>query len=542
MAARPLLVRPSRRALLTLGGALVLVGLALLGWSLFTESDKEEVAERFAQAWAREDWEAMHSMLSPDTRADLEPEALADAYREAAATATATAVEPGDADLDDGGVAVPVTVSTRVFGEIQGEVLLRVGRRGVAWEPHMTFPELREGEELSRRVEVPGRAAILARDGTVLAEGDAAERTSELPIDASAAAGTIGPAPTEEAKDRLYERGFPRDAEVGFTGLEMIFEERVAGTPGGVLRAGEREIASSEPRPAQAVTTTIDPDLQVATATALTQFGGIAVLDAAGGEVRAMAGIAANPQPPGSTFKIVTTTAALESGAVTPSTEFPVETAAVLDGTELSNAHDAPCGGDFVNSFAESCNSVFAPLGVEVGAERLVATAERFGLNQPSPIPNVPPSTIPAAGEIESDLELGATAIGQGRLLVTPLRLASISQAIANDGKLVEPRLVPDEPPERLRVTSRRVANTIEDLMVGVVASGTGTSAAIDGVDVAGKTGTAELGPGITEHAWFTAFAPADDPELAIAVLIANGGAGGEVAAPVARTVLEAGL
>ncbi len=93
-------------------------------------------------------------------------------------------------------------------------------------------------------------------------------------------------------------------------------------------------------------------------------------------------------------------------------------------------------------------------------------------------------------------------------------------------------------------VTSRSVADTIEDLMVGVTAPGaTGENAAIEGVEVAGKTGTAELGEGVTEHAWFTAFAPAGKrPELAVAVMIANGGSGGQVAAPVAKTVLEAGL
>jgi cell division protein FtsI/penicillin-binding protein 2 len=228
---------------------------------------------------------------------------------------------------------------------------------------------------------------------------------------------------------------------------------------------------------------------------------------------------------------------------VTPSEEFPVETAAVIDGVEIDNAHGEACGGSFTTSFARSCNSVFAPLGVEVGAERLVETSERYGINEEPSIASADTSTIPQPDEIESDLELGATAIGQGELLVTPLQLASITQTIANDGKLVEPRVAPDQPPQRERITSQDVANTIEDLMVGVVESGTGTSAAIEGIDVAGKTGTAELGEDIEEHAWFTAFAPADKaPKLAIAVMIANGGAGGEVAAPVARTVLEAGL
>jgi peptidoglycan glycosyltransferase len=187
---------------------------------------------------------------------------------------------------------------------------------------------------------------------------------------------------------------------------------------------------------------------------------------------------------------------------------------------------------------------VFAPLGVDVGAEDLVETAERYGVNQVPPIPGIDESTMPQPDEFESDLEVGATAIGQGRLLMTPVRLAAVTQTIANDGQLIEPTLDPDEPSEVREVTSQEVANTIEDLMVGVTAAGaTGENAAISGIDVAGKTGTAELGEGVPEHAWFTAFAPASKrPELAIAVMIAGGGSGGQVAAPVAKTILEAGL
>jgi penicillin-binding protein A len=356
--------------------------------------------------------------------------------------------------------------------------------------------------------------------------------------------GTIDTPPNGEEADALYARGFPRDGLVGLGGLERIFERELAGTPGGVLLAGEREIATAEPRPAEPVRTTIDPGAQQAAVLALSQLGGIAAIDVATGEVRALTGIAATgPQPPGSTFKIVTTTAALEAGLVTPSTEFPVETAAVIDGVKLRNAHRTACGGSFANSFAQSCNSVFAPLGVRVGAERLVETAERYGVNEPPSIPGTDRSTVPQPEQFESDLELGATAIGQGELLMTPLRLAAVSETIANDGKLIEPTLDPGARPARRRVTSKKVADTIEELMVEVVTSGTGTSAAIPGVEVAGKTGTAELGPGLKDHAWFTAFAPAGKrPELAIAVLIANGGAGGEVAAPAARSVLEAGL
>jgi penicillin-binding protein A len=541
---------PGRRRILLRRGVAAAVatvavaGVVLLALSLLGGSEAERVAERFGAAWAEEDYGEMYGLLDAEAQAEITEEDFAAAYQEAAATATTTAIAPGEAREEAGEVLLPLTISTAVFGPITGGVSFGVAEERIDWAPELLFPGLREGEELSRRTRAPRRADLLARDGTVLAGGDPGERSSELGLDATAVTGTIDTPPNPEEADALYARGFPRDGLVGLGGLERIFERELAGTPGGVLLAGDREIARSEPRPAEPVRTTIDPGVQQAAVLALSQLGGIAAIDVATGELRALAGIAATgPQPPGSTFKIVTTTAALEAGLVEPSTEFPVETAAVIDGVKLRNAHRAACGGSFVNSFAQSCNSVFAPLGVRVGAERLVETAERYGVNEPPPIPGTDRSTMPQPDEFESDLELGATAIGQGELLMTPLRLAAVSETIANDGRLIEPTLDPAARPERRRVTSRNVADTIEDLMVGVVTSGTGTSAAIPGVEVAGKTGTAELGPGLKDHAWFTAFAPAEKrPELAIAVLIANGGAGGEVAAPAARSVLEAAL
>jgi len=537
-----------RRALVAAGLVAVLALATLLVKSLLADSDAEALAERFGEAWAGEEYGAMYDLLDATSHTETSEEDFAAAYTDAATTATATAVVPGEAREAEGDAILPVTVTTEIFGTVAHDVEVETSGEAddllVAWAPHMVFPGLAGDEELRRRTRAPERAALLARDGTVLAEGEPGERSSELGLDASSVTGTIAPAAAEEESDSLFARGFPDDTLVGVTGLERIFELELAGRPGGVLLAGEREIARSEPQAADPVNTTIEPAVQEAAALALTQLGGIAVLDARTAEVRGLVGVAATgPQPPGSTFKIVTTTAALEEGLVTPSEEFPVETAALIDGVEIDNAHGEACGGSFTTSFARSCNSVFAPLGVEVGAERFVETSERYGLNEEPSIASADTSTIPQPDEIESDLELGATAIGQGELLVTPLQLASIAQTIANDGKQIEPRVAPDEPPQRQRITSQEVANTIEELMVEVVSSGTGTSAAIEGIEVAGKTGTAELGEDIQEHAWFTAFAPAgNDPKLAIAVLIANGGAGGEVAAPVARTVLEAGL
>jgi penicillin-binding protein A len=305
------------------------------------------------------------------------------------------------------------------------------------------------------------------------------------------------------------------------------------------------------------VRTTIDTGVQEAADLALAgRFGGIAALDARTGEVRALAGVAFSaPQPPGSTFKIVTTTAALESRLVRLRDEFPIESAAIIDGVELENANGEYCGGTFENSFAHSCNSVFAPLGVKVGAERLVAAAERYGFNDRRTLLGELPSTIPPAADITTPLEVGATAIGQGRVLATPLMLASIAQTVAAGGVRSKPTLAADHPrTRRVRVTTRRVARTLERLMVDVVAYGTGTASAIPGVKVAGKTGTAELedtrGPEAEENAsdpsntdaWFTAYAPAGRPRIAVGVMFVRAGAGGAVAAPAARLVLEAGL
>jgi peptidoglycan glycosyltransferase len=150
---------------------------------------------------------------------------------------------------------------------------------------------------------------------------------------------------------------------------------------------------------------------------------------------------------------------------------------------------------------------------------------------------------------IPSDLDLAVTAIGQGEVLATPLVMASISQAIADKGIREPTALVTDETlrsdAEPVRVTSADVASTIRELMVGVVTSGTGTAAALPGIQVAGKTGTAELGPvtgSATDQrldAWFTAFAPANDPKLAVAAMVVNSeGDGGTVAAPIVRQVM----
>jgi penicillin-binding protein A len=540
-------------------GALAVVALgAGLVFGAATPSGAERVAGDFGEAWERGDYSAMHTLLDDASRRAHSLSEFRRAYREAAATATATGVSVGGAsDERDGVVVLPVDVSTRVFGRVRADLLLPVNGERVTWGPLLAFPGLRPGEGLSRGSDPPVRGTLLSRDGKILAKGPPDARTSPLDAIAGSIAGTLAPEETPEERDALYARGFPRDWPVGQTGLEEAFEDRLAGRPGGRLFAGKRVLARATPRRARPVRTTIDTRLQEASVTALAgRFGGIAALDPRNGEIRALAGIAFSaPQPPGSTFKIVTATAALEAGVVKPRDEFPVQSAAIVDGVEFENANGEFCGGTFRESFAHSCNSVFGPVGVKLGSEALVEAAERFGWNAEPSVPGEVPSTLPPASEIVTDLEIAATAIGQFRTLATPLIMASAAQTIASGGVRYVPTLALGERPRQVRVTSPKVAGTVGSMMVEVVDYGTGTAAALPGVRVAGKTGTAELedtrdpetgetappDPSNTD-AWFAAYAPAKRPRIVVAVMLVRAGAGGATAAPAARVVLDAAL
>jgi cell division protein FtsI/penicillin-binding protein 2 len=289
------------------------------------------------------------------------------------------------------------------------------------------------------------------------------------------------------------------------------------------------------------------------------------VLRPATGEVLGLSGIAFSaPQPPGSTFKIVTLAGALEAKVVKPRARFPVQTETMLEGVKLRNAHGEACGGSLKQAFADSCNSVFAPLGARLGSKKLVATAERFGFNQDPGPAGAARSTIPAAEEIGDDLAVGSTAIGQGKVLATPLELATVAATIGLRGRRVAPTLSRGSQGAETRATSARTARIVANFMRAVVASGTGIGARVPGVVVAGKTGTAELRSTVNEDpqplqpgatptpqpeedktdtdAWFVAFAPFRHPRVAVAVLLVGQGAGGETAAPAAKTVIEAAL
>jgi penicillin-binding protein A len=545
-----------RRALPALLG---LLGVLLVLATIFGgESEQEYKARQYTEAWERGDLGAMYELLTPDARDRTSREEFDRAHDSARVTATATGFDPGEPGETGGGVRVPMAVDTRAFGRLEEDLVLPMEDARIDWRPHLAFPGVPEGAELTRETRAPPRARIAARDGRVIAEGPAEERTSPLGATGTSISGEVGAPETAAERRSLAERGFPPGSPIGLNGLERALEPQVAGTPGGTLRAGDRTLANTSPKPSGTVRTTIAVNIQEAAVTALAgRFGGIAALDPRTGEVRALAGVAFSaPQPPGSTFKIVTAAAALEHGVVKPSDRFPVETKAVIDGVDLENANGESCGGTFVESFAHSCNSVFGPLGVRLGAERLVEAAERFGFNEQPRLAGAQPSTIPPAAEIDTPLAVGSTAIGQGKVLATPLKLAEMAQVVAAGGLRYEPSLLPvSGRPEGERVMPPEVARQLERMMIQVVRDGTGTAASLAPVAVAGKTGTAELedttddegapeeaDPGSDTDAWFTAYAPARRPTIAVAVMFVRAGAGGETAAPAARVVLQAGV
>jgi cell division protein FtsI/penicillin-binding protein 2 len=568
--------RRRRLATRTLPLALIAIVAFVIGAAAGAPGSPErETAESFASSWAEGDFAAMHRELNPASRARTSLAEFTAAYREAEEVATTRTIEAGSANeptsAEDGTIVpVPVSVTTVAFGALENELLLPIADGGVAWDPSLAFPGLKAGEHLGSQIELAPRAAILARDGTPLAEGPAEEREHPLGSAAIDVTGEVG-LPPEDDLAALARRGFSAETPVGISGLERAFNSRLAGKPGGSLLAvdesggGVRVLAQSDPQPGASVKTTIDPELQETAVAGLAgRAGGVAVLDARNGDVRALAGQAFSaPQPPGSTFKVVTTTAALQKGIVSQDDEFEITDGVNVGGRFIHNANGEFCGGTFSQSFAESCNAVFAPLGPQVGNDDLVATAERFGFNSPPTlyaeriVREVEPAESTLPTEIGTEVDLGVSAIGQGEVLATPLQMASVAQTVANGGVreptsiVANQKLRPEQGP--VRVMSEEIAGELTELMVRVVAEGTGAASAIPEAQVAGKTGTAELGPKPGQEneenpiqikdAWFAAFAPAEKPRLAVGVMLIEAEAsGGEVAAPIAGQVLSAGL
>ena len=549
------------------------------------------LAARFVTAWTKGEYVAMYDDIDGLSKRETTPQKLADDCRHALRTATATRLQVTGKPRDASGglVTVTVRVRTRLFGALRLAFALRIvggSGGGIAWSRSLEFPGLRPGEVLSRKMALPRRATLLARDGSILAEGAATEarqRDSPLGAVAGAALGEVGPIPSARAA-QLEAEGVPAGAIVGVSGVEEALDDSLRGAPGGELLASStqpggptRVLAVAVPKAAPTVPTTISPAVQRAAVTALGgQLGGVVAMQPSTGQILAVAGLGIDDlQPPGSTFKMVTVSGVLQAGIASPHSTFPYATYATLDGVKLSNANGEECGGSLELAFAVSCNSVFAPLGVKLGAPRLVAMAEQYGFNHEPGIPGAVESTLPAASQIQGELDVGSTAIGQGEVQASALQMATVATTIADGGRRPLPTFVLHAPPRTLATaTSAAVARTVRRLMIGVVREGTGTSAAIPGVTVAGKTGTAELGttsscsggseeggakesgsgeshkascPGAASEpsntdAWFAAFAPALRPRIVVGVLLVKDGSGGATAAPVARQVLEAGL
>ena len=267
--------------------------------------------------------------------------------------------------------------------------------------------------------------------------------------------------------------------------------------------------------------------------------------------------------PPGSTFKLVTAAAALEQGNVTTSTQLPGPRTLALPLTNkvLRNWNGRACSATGTVTLEQaldiSCNTAFAALGMRVGADALRQQAAKFGFDTSLSVPlRAATSRFPEKPDAP---QTALSAIGQFDVRATTLQMAMVAAAIGNRGILMKPYLVdqllaPDlgvldetKPSELGRAISEKTAQTLTTLMVSVVAKGTGSNARIPGVDVGGKTGTAQNSPTSKPHAWFVALAPANKPTVAVAVSLENGGGASEVsgnrlAAPIAREVIRAAL
>ncbi|WP_049558061.1 peptidoglycan D,D-transpeptidase FtsI family protein [Nonomuraea sp. SBT364] len=269
--------------------------------------------------------------------------------------------------------------------------------------------------------------------------------------------------------------------------------------------------------------------------------------------------------PPGSTFKVVTAAAFLEDDpSRTPQTVVDAPQVLKLPNTTvgLPNYGGAACGSGqvtLVYALERSCNTPFGSIGMDLGYDKMREQTERFGMGVPLAVP------MPAAksdfGPREDQSAVAMASIGQRSNQMTPLQMAMIAAGIANDGTVMKPYLVNKitdskgdtideaEPDELTEAVSPETAGKLRDMMVSVVQNGTANQAQVAGVQVAGKTGTAETAEGQAPHAWFISFAPANDPQIAMAVLVESGAArvgaeatGGGTAAPIARTVMEAVL
>jgi peptidoglycan glycosyltransferase len=262
--------------------------------------------------------------------------------------------------------------------------------------------------------------------------------------------------------------------------------------------------------------------------------------------------------PPGSTMKVVTATAALDSGELTPSSTFSGRSPIEIEGVPLSNSGGEQFGTiDMTTALTNSVNTWWAQAGEKIGKDTMFKYMDRYGFDA-KPRLDYPSFQLAASGVYDGNrllgpsdpIDIGRVAIGQERLRVTPLQMAEVAATVANNGELMEPRLWsrvidPDgretklDPARQSRVMSEDTAHTLNTMMQSVVSEGTGTAGAVSGIDVAGKTGTAEISSGVND-AWFIGFAPASDPQIAISCIVEHtSGFGGPTCGPIFKAVAE---
>ena len=408
-----------------------------------------------------------------------------------------------------------MTARTVAFGNYEAPVEVPYEDGGIAWDEHLVFPGLDRGEHLENAIELAPRAPILAADGTPLAEGEAEEREHPIGSAAIDVTGEVGSA-EEEDLPALERQGFSPTTPVGVSGLEQAFNARLAGQARRLAARGHRRRlgVGAGPRQGQAAAGGAgeDDDRRRTAGDQRSKpwagsSGGVAVLDARSGEVRALAGQAYSaPQPPGSTFKMITTTAALEKGVVSLDDEFEYVSGVNVGGRFIENANGEICGGTFRQAFAESCNADFAPLGPKIGNDMMVETAERFGFNSP---PTLYAPKIVRDGRTRrvehprrrrrrprprGQRDRPGRSAGDALCRWRASRRRSATTGYGSRTRSSRTRSC-GLTPKPVRVMSKKIADELTELMIGVVTEGTGTAGAIPEAQVAGKTGTAELGP-----------------------------------------------
>jgi cell division protein FtsI/penicillin-binding protein 2 len=535
----------------------------------------DPVADRFIAAWNAGDEASMASLagrgprFAARMRRLLRTVSRQGALRSWMVERTAAAAEaPQNGDAATARVPYAVTYSSAAAARpvrLQGSFGLRFDPARehwrVLWRRTMLWPGIPGARRYHVRVRWPRRAAILDRSGRRLAHGPASARTYPFAAVGGSVVGHVGAVQGKDAT--AWQRA--GDA-AGASGLEAAYERRLAGRPATrLVVVGKRSrvletLGRKRGRLGSRVRATLDATVQRNAERALADTVGAAVVLAPhSGDVlaaassgpfdpgnyvgaegvspfnRALSGL----YPPGSAMKVVTASAALEEDVVTPQT--------MLRGPPsykgVRNFESGSFGTiDFAGAMRKSVNTAFAQVAERVGAGRLTRYARAFGFGQP------PAMKLGAATSSwprpRDDYDLMWSSIGQAQVLATPLQMASVAATIANDGTRMQPRATFHDERARTRVLSRRTAATMTSLMSSVVDAGTGTGASIPDLQVAGKTGTAEVDVDgeRRNHAWFICFAPAQDPQVAVAVVAEYGGVGGEVAAPLARRVLEAVL